>query len=152
MRGEDGSDRLGPSCSMETSNAASFWRVRHSYWRTKNPYSFQSWPDRQSVNAGGKLVSDSAKRPLTIGCQSPAIQGRPPDVTARAHLRFADLPSSASTLCLSPGKPVIYYELRRELGFKRMPLEANVEPELDGKVMPAFICEVRTQFLFVAFA
>ena len=33
-----------------------------------------------------------------------------------------------------------------------MPLEANVEPELDGKVMPAFICEVRTQFLFVAFA
>jgi hypothetical protein len=28
-----------------------------------------------------------------------------------------------------------------------MPLEANVEPELDGKVMSAFIYEVRTQFL-----
>ena len=27
MRGEDGSDRLGPSCSMETSNAPSFWRA-----------------------------------------------------------------------------------------------------------------------------
>ena len=40
--------------------------------------------------------------------------------------------------------PVICYELRRELRFKRMLLEANVEPELEGKVMPAFICEVRT--------
>jgi hypothetical protein len=28
LRGEDGSDRLGPSCSLETSNASSFWRVR----------------------------------------------------------------------------------------------------------------------------
>jgi len=27
LRGEDGSDRLGPSCSMETSNASSFWRA-----------------------------------------------------------------------------------------------------------------------------
>jgi hypothetical protein len=32
-----------------------------------------------------------------------------------------------------------------------MLLEANVEPELQGKVMPAFIYEVRTQFLLVAF-
>ena len=53
---------------------------------------------------------------------------------------------------MSTGKPVIYYELRRELRFKRMPLEANVEPEVEGKVMPAFIYELRTQFLFVAFA
>ena len=29
MRGEDGSDRLGPSCSMETSNASSFWRAKN---------------------------------------------------------------------------------------------------------------------------
>jgi hypothetical protein len=49
-------------------------------------------------------------------------------------------------------KPAVYWDLRRELGLKRMLLEANVEPELDGKVMPAFSCEVRTQFLFVAFA
>jgi len=119
---------------------------------TKNPCSFQSWPNCESVNAGGKLVSDSAKCPLTIGSESPAIQGRPPDGAARAYLRFANLPSSGSTLCLSPGNPVICYELRRELRFKRMLLEANVEPELEGKVMPAFICEVRTQFLFVAFA
>ena len=48
---------------------------------------------------------------------------------------------------MSTGKPVVYYELRRELGFKRMPLEANVEPELEGKAMPAVIYEVRTQFL-----
>ena len=27
VAGEDGSDRLGPSCSMETSNASSFWRA-----------------------------------------------------------------------------------------------------------------------------
>ena len=54
-------------------------------------------------------------------------------------------PARGSTLCLSRGKPVAYRELRRELRFKRMPLEANVEPELEGKVMPAFICEVRTQ-------
>jgi hypothetical protein len=32
-----------------------------------------------------------------------------------------------------------------------MPLEANVEPELERKVGPAFVCEVRTQFLQVAF-
>ena len=30
MRGEDGSDRLGPSCSMETSNASSLWRAQRS--------------------------------------------------------------------------------------------------------------------------
>jgi hypothetical protein len=55
-------------------------------------------------------------------------------------------------LCLSPGKPVVYCELRRGLRFKRRPFEANVDPELEGKVMPGFICEVRTQFSFVAFA
>jgi hypothetical protein len=32
-----------------------------------------------------------------------------------------------------------------------MPLEANVEPELESKVVPAFVCELRTQFLLVAF-
>ena len=73
----------------------------------------------------------------------PSPHRTPSNDRANQRCGFA-LPSSGSTLGLSPGKPVIYHELRRELRFKRMPLEANIEPELDGKVMPAFICEVRT--------
>jgi hypothetical protein len=87
---------------------------------------------------------------LRFGC------GPRPDQTlnndSADHLYGYDLASSGSTLCLSRGKPVVYCELRRELGLKWMPLEANVEPELEGQVMSAFICEVRTQFLIVAFA
>ncbi len=44
-------------------------------------------------------------------------------------------------LCSCPGKPVIYYDLRRELGLGRRLLEANIQPELEGKVMPASIGE-----------
>ena len=36
--------------------------------------------------------------------------------------------------------------------FDRGPLESDVEPELEGKVMPGLIGEVRTQFPCVAFA
>ena len=40
LRGEDGSDSLDPSCSMETSNASSFWRAKRgiSLWtfRSRN--------------------------------------------------------------------------------------------------------------------
>jgi hypothetical protein len=35
--GKTPSGPLGLNCSIETSNSSSFWRVRHSYWRTNPP-------------------------------------------------------------------------------------------------------------------
>jgi len=91
-----------------------------------------------------------------ISAQSRRDWGARRSTQARGYLERLDTRCAHKTQSYAlrqlAGKAVIYYELRRELRFKGMLLEANVEPELEGKVMPAFIYEVRTQFLFVAFA
>ena len=55
-------------------------------------------------------------------------------------------------MCLFSGKAAVYSEFGRGLRFWRRALEVNVEPELKGKVMPAFIGEVGAQFPCVAFS
>ena len=66
LRGEDGSDRPGPSCSMETSNASSFWRAKRRIW----PCAFS----RRYAERDPSLRMTTVER-FSAGCKAPPFRG-----------------------------------------------------------------------------
>ena len=66
LQAEDGSERLGASCSIDTSKASSFWRGPRSLG-PKNPCSWFGRPVRQLTDESSLRTAEILRRPKERG-------------------------------------------------------------------------------------